>query len=179
MSTPRAPLPLDFLPQVDGFTVTSTDMRDGEPLANAQVSGVMDAGGDDVSPQLSWSGFPAGTRSFAITCHDPDAPTQSGFWHWAVANLPADVTELATGAGSPGGELPAGAVTLRADSGHAQYVGAAPPSGHGPHRYVFVVHAVDVDSLDIEPDTTPTVLGFNLFFHTLARATLIPTYEEA
>ena len=101
MSTPRAPLPLDFLPQVDGFTVTSTDMRDGEPLANAQVSGVMDAGGDDVSPQLSWSGFPAGTRSFAITCHDPDAPTQSGFWHWAVANLPADVTELATGAGSP------------------------------------------------------------------------------
>ncbi|HYN17559.1 MAG TPA: YbhB/YbcL family Raf kinase inhibitor-like protein [Actinomycetes bacterium] len=173
----RPPLPQDFLPQVDTFTVTSTDVLDGETLASAHVSGVLGSGGDDVSPQLSWSGFPAGTKSFAVTCHDPDAPTGSGFWHWAVANIPADVTELPTGAGDPGAGMPAGAVTLRADSGHAQYVGASPPEGHGPHRYVFTVHAVDVESLDVGPDATPAFLGFNLFFHTLGRATVVPIYE--
>ena len=176
----RPPLPLDFLPEVASFTVSSTDMRDGEPMDRAQVSGLLGAGGDDVSPQLSWSGFPAGTRSFAVTCHDPDAPTQSGFWHWAVANIPVGVTELATDAGAAGGAgLPAGAVPLRADSGHAQYVGAAPPAGHGPHRYVFTVHAVDADALEVGPDATPAFLGFNLFFHTLGRATVVPTYELA
>ena len=173
------PNPYDFLPQVPGFAVTSTDCTDGGTLATPHVSGVMGAGGEDRSPQLSWSGFPEGTKSFAVTVYDPDAPTASGFWHWAVANIPASVTELPSGAGdkdSP--QLPEGAVQLRNDGGFAGYVGAAPPSGHGAHRYFVVVHAVDTETLDVDADTTPAVLGFNLFFHTLGRATLVATYEE-
>jgi Raf kinase inhibitor-like YbhB/YbcL family protein len=178
-TTKRPELPYEHLPQVPTFAVTSTDITDGQPLSMAQVSGVMGAGGQDVSPQLSWSGFPAQTRSFAVTCYDPDAPTASGFWHWAVADIPASVTELPSGTGTPGSAgLPAGAVTLRNDAGMAGYVGAAPPPGHGPHRYAFVVHAVDVDKLGIDANATPAVLGFNLFSHTLARGMILATYEQ-
>ena len=177
---PTPPDPYASLPQVPSFTVTSSDVSDGGVLAMPHVSGVMGAGGEDRSPQLSWSGFPEGTKSFAVTMFDPDAPTASGFWHWAVANIPASVTELPSGAGDKDDpKLPEGAVSLRNDGGFAGYVGAAPPSGHGPHRYFVVVHAVDTEALDVTTDTTPAVLGFNLFFHTLARATLVATYEEA
>jgi len=176
---PIPPDPYDFLPAVPSFTVTSTDCGPGEVLPIPHVSGVMGAGGDDRSPQLSWSGFPDGTRGFAVTVLDPDAPTASGFWHWAVANLPATVTELPSGAGArDGAGLPDGALQLRNDAGFAGYVGAAPPAGHGTHRYFIVVHAVDTERLDVDADTTPAVLGFNLFFHTLARATMVVTYEE-
>lgn len=170
--------PYDALPAVPSFTLTSADVTDGAPLGNDQVSGVFGAGGRDVSPQLSWSGFPPETKSFAVTVYDPDAPTASGFWHWAVADIPASVTELAAGAGSEGGQLPEGAVTLRNDAGFPGFVGAAPPAGHGPHRYYIVVHAVDVDSLGVPPEATPAFLGFNLFTHTLARAILVGTYEQ-
>ena len=176
---PIPPNPYDFLPQVPSFTVTSSDCRDGEVLPTPHVSGVMGAGGEDRSPQLSWSGFPEGTRSFAVTVFDPDAPTVSGFWHWAVANIPASVTELPSGAGDPDGSgLPEGAVQLRNDAGFNGYVGAAPPAGHGRHRYFVVVHALDTERLDVGPDSPPAQLGFNLFSHTLARATLVTTYEE-
>lgn len=170
--------PYDRLPKVPSFQVTSTDVRDGQTLAKPQVSGIFGAGGEDVSPQLSWSGFPDGTRSFAVTVYDPDAPTASGFWHWAVVDIPATVTELPSGAGDETGSgLPAGAFQLRNDAGQARYVGAAPPAGHGPHRYFTVVHAVDVESLGIDAGSTPAFLGFNLFFHTLARAMIVPVYE--
>ncbi|MGW0639647.1 YbhB/YbcL family Raf kinase inhibitor-like protein [Nocardia salmonicida] len=170
--------PYDALPTVPSFTVTSADITDGRPLADDQVSGVFGAGGKDISPQLSWSGFPEGTQSFAVTVYDPDAPTASGFWHWAVADIPASVTTLDAGAGSEGGNLPAGAVSLRNDGGFPGFVGAAPPKGHGPHRYFVVVHAVDVPALEVGTDASPAYLGFNLFSHTLARATLIGTYEQ-
>jgi Raf kinase inhibitor-like YbhB/YbcL family protein len=177
--TKRPELPHEFLPEVPSFTVTSTDIVHGKPLSIPHVSGVFGAGGEDISPQLSWSGFPAETKSFAVTCFDPDAPTGSGFWHWAVADIPADVTDLPTGAGSPdSADLPAAAITLRGDAGAARYIGAAPPAGHGAHRYVFAVHAVDVDTLGIDADVTPALLGFNLFSLTLARAVIVPTYES-
>ena len=172
------PNPYEFLPDVPSFTVTSTDVADGEPLPKPQVSGIMGAGGEDVSPQLEWSGFPDDTRSFAVTIYDPCAPTASGFWHWAVANIPASVTSLPSGAGDDDGSgLPDGAVQLRNDAGGNRYIGAAPPEGHGPHRYYVVVHAVDTDALDVDASATPAFLGFNLFFHTLARAIIVPTYE--
>ena len=176
---PKPPNPYDFLPQAPSFTVTSSDVSDGDVLPTPQVSGVMGAGGEDRSPQLSWSGFPEGTRSFAVTVYDPDAPTTSGFWHWAVANIPASVTELAAGAGDRSGSgLPEGAVQLRNDAGFHGFVGAAPPAGDGPHRYFVVVHAVDTDALDVAADSPPAVLGFNLFGHTLGRATLVATYTQ-
>jgi Raf kinase inhibitor-like YbhB/YbcL family protein len=176
----RAPLPYDFLPQVPSFTVTSEDFTDGDTLAAKHTSGLMGLeGGQDVSPQLSWSGFPAGTRSFVVTCLDPDAPTGSGFWHWSAVNIPAEVTSLAQGAGAVGGaELPAGAFHVRNDAGTAGFVGAAPPEGHHAHRYLFTVHAVDVEKLDVDADTSPAVVGFNLFFHTLARAVVAPVFQR-
>ena len=177
---PTPPDPYEFLPQVPAFPVTSSDVTDGQVLSLPQVSGVMGAGGEDRSPQLSWSEFPKGTRSFAVTVYDPDAPTASGFWHWAVANIPADVTELPSGAGDKDApQLPAGAVQLRNDAGFAGYVGAAPPSGHGPHRYFVVVHALDTDDMGVPADASPAFHGFNLFGHTLARATLVVTYEQS
>ncbi|HLU55756.1 MAG TPA: YbhB/YbcL family Raf kinase inhibitor-like protein [Pseudonocardia sp.] len=171
--------PYAELPEVPSFTVTSTDIADGETLPVPQRSGIFGAGGEDRSPQLSWSGFPAETRSFVVTCYDPDAPTASGFWHWAVVDIPASVTELPSGAGDESGSgLPEGAFQLTNDAGLARYLGAAPPPGHGPHRYFFVVHAVDVESLGIPRDARPAFLGFNLFSHTLARASIVPVYEN-
>ncbi|MDH6195088.1 Raf kinase inhibitor-like YbhB/YbcL family protein [Mycobacterium frederiksbergense] len=169
--------PYADLPQLPSFTLTSESVTDGQPLANDQVSGIMGAGGSDTSPQLSWSGFPAGTKSFAVTVYDPDAPTASGFWHWAVADLPASVTELPAGAGD-GSPLPGGAVTLANDAGVKRYIGAAPPAGHGPHRYFIAVHALDVDKLDLPEGATPAYLGFNLFGHAIARAVIHGTYEQ-
>jgi len=168
----------DSLPHVPSFTVTSADVKEGEPMPTPQRSGVFGAGGEDVSPQLAWSGFPAQTKSFVVTMYDPDAPTASGFWHWAVANIPSNVTELPSGAGDKKGSgLPGGAIQLRGDGGLARYIGAAPPPGHGKHRYFITVHAVDVDSLDVGPDSSPGLLGFQLFGHTLARAQVVPWSE--
>lgn len=174
----RPPGPHDFLPQVPSFTLTSTDIADGETLPEAQRSGAFGVpGGRDVSPQLSWSGAPEETRSYAVTCYDPDAPTGSGFWHWAVANIPASVTELPTDAGAVGGAgLPDGAVMLANDAGMKGFVGAGPPPGHGEHRYYFTVHAVGVSALELPESATPAFLGFNLFSNTLARASLVAVF---
>ena len=169
--------PYDFLPKLPTFTLTSADISDGQPLKTPQVSGIMGAGGEDVSPQLSWSGFPEETRSFAVTVYDPDAPTASGFWHWAVANLPATCTELPAGVGE-GSELPGSAVTLVNDAGMRRYIGAAPPPGHGTHRYFVAVHAVKVEKLELDEDASPAYLGFNLFMNAIARAVIHGTYEQ-
>lgn len=169
--------PYDSLPKLPTFTLTSESVSDGGPLANDQVSGIMGAGGSDISPQLSWSGFPAETKSFAVTVYDPDAPTASGFWHWAVADLPATVTDLPAGAGD-GGDLPGGAVTLTNDASLRRYLGAAPPAGHGPHRYYIAVHALPVESLGLPEGATPAYLGFNLFGQAIARAVIHGTYEQ-
>src|SRR5438067_5099860 len=177
--TARPPLPYDFMPSVPSFTLTSTDVADGQQMSDAQVFDGFGMTGQNISPQLSWEGFPAETKSFAVTCYDPDAPTGSGFWHWAVFNIPVSVTELASGAGDASGSgLPESAVTLKGDGGVKQFLGAAPPPGHGPHRYYFAVHALDVDELEVGEDATPAFLGFNLFGHTLARAVITPVYEN-
>jgi Raf kinase inhibitor-like YbhB/YbcL family protein len=166
-----APDPYDILPPVPAFTLTSADVTDGRPMDELYAH--TSVGGKNLSPQLSWSGFPAETRGFVVTCFDPDAPTGSGFWHWVAVNLPASVTELDRGADP----LPEGAFTVRNDYGDTGYGGAAPPPGDRPHRYVFAVHALDVDRLEVTEGATPAYVGFNLAFHTLARATVRPTYQ--
>jgi Raf kinase inhibitor-like YbhB/YbcL family protein len=160
--------------EVPQFSLTSSVMIDGGPLAAAQYD--LDSGGENVSPDLHWSGFPEQTRSFALTVFDPDAPTGSGFWHWALFNLPADVSSLPTGAGAENSVLlPAGAVVLPNEHRQPGYLGAGPPPGTGTHRYQFVLHALDVTDLGVDPQATPAILGFNVHFHTLARAVLEAT----
>lgn len=170
--------PYQHLPKLPEIALTSTDVTNGQPLATDQVSGIMGAGGSDVSPQLSWSGFPPETKSFTVTVYDPDAPTAAGFWHWAVADIPASCTSLDSGAGDDGGPgLPAGAVQLANDASAKRFIGAAPPPGHGPHHYYIAVHAVDVESLELPENATPSFLGFNLFSHAIGRGVLVGTHE--
>ena len=178
MMADRAPLPYDFLPPVPAFAVESDDMAEGAALSNAQVYDSFGMSGDNISPGLRWSGFPAETQSFAVTCYDPDAPTGSGFWHWVAVNIPASVTELAAGAGQDDAGLPGDAFHVRSDFGTKAFGGAAPPEGDRPHRYFFAVHAVDVEALDVNGDVAPAIVGFNLAFHTLARAVITPTYAR-
>ena len=173
LERPVHPDPYSLLPVVPSFTVTSDDVTDGQPLKDDQVAEF-----GNTSPQLSWSGFPADTRSFTVTCFDPDAPTPSGFWHWVLVDLPADVTSLPTGIGSGDAELPGKAFMCRNDMGEKAFAGAAPPAGDQVHRYFFVVHAVTEDSLGVDSDATPAVVSFNLAFKTAGRAILHGTYRH-
>ncbi|WP_326696790.1 YbhB/YbcL family Raf kinase inhibitor-like protein [Streptomyces sp. NBC_01754] len=167
----KAPLPHDFHPEVPSFTVVSEDLAPGAVLADAQARS-----GGNTSPELRWEGFPAETKSFAVTCFDPDAPTGSGFWHWVLFDIPATVTGLPAGAGGgTSAGLPPGAVHARNDYGSKDFGGAAPPAGES-HRYVFTVYAVDSEKLGPDSDASPAVVGFNLRFHTLGRAQLIGEY---
>lgn len=157
--------------------LTSDDISHGTACSMRHVH--HSAGGENLSPQLSWSGFPEQTRSFAITCFDPDAPTHSGWWHWAAVNIPADVTSLPQGAGAEDGSgMPEGTVQFRTDYGTPGYQGASPPPGDHDHRYYFAVHALDVDHLDLAPDTPPAIVGFHLTAHTIARGVLVVTFAH-
>jgi Raf kinase inhibitor-like YbhB/YbcL family protein len=176
--------PFARLPVVPRFTATSTDVTDGQALPPAQLSGIFHVpGGQDLSPQLSWSGAPAGTKSYTVTMYDPDAPSGSGFWHWAVADIPASVTGLPTGAGhGADGHLPAGAFHLPNDARLARFTGGAPPPGDGRHRYVIVVQAIGIDrvgQLQVQADSTPAWLGFsiNTSGSLLGRAVITPWAE--
>ena len=171
LERPVTPNPYDLLPETAAFTVTSDDVTDGAPLKDDQVAAL-----GNTSPQLSWSGAPEGTKSYVVTCFDPDAPTPSGFWHWALVDIPADVTSLDAGAAS--GSLPGGAFHVRNDGGEAGFMGAAPPEGDQVHRYFFVVHAVKDDTLGVDADASNAVVSFNLAFKTLGRAIIHGTYQH-
>ena len=178
LERPVAQDPYEKLPVVGSFTVTSEDFADGAALAATfAYTGAAD-GAQNLSPQLSWTGAPEETKSFVVTCFDPDAPTPSGFWHWALVDLPATTTSLGQGAGVAGTAPPGGAFGVRNDWGSKDYGGCYPPDGDRPHRYYFVVHAVDVESLGVDEDASAAVVSFNLAFHTLARAQLVGTFRR-
>ena len=165
--------PYERLRPLPSFSLESTDFTHNGPLAPAQYGS--GAGGSDISPQLSWSDFPEDTVSFAVTCYDPDAPTGSGWWHWAVFNIPASVTSLEAGAGNLNKNLlPNGAITLKNTSGKRGFNGAGAPEGTGVHRYIFAVHSLP-KMLDLGPDTDIPILGFNLNFQATGRALLTGT----
>lgn len=158
------------------FEVTSSSFGADGKFDLKHVANGFGCSGGNISPQLSWKGAPEAAKSLAITMYDPDAPTGSGFWHWVVFNIPPKTTELAEGAGSEGGTLPAGAVQGRNDAGTNAYFGPCPPQGDPAHHYVITVFGVDTDALP--PDQVPSAaaLGFNLHFHTLGKASVTYTY---
>lgn len=156
--------------------LVSQDILDGEKLPARHVFNGMGYEGDNISPQLAWDDVPAGTKSFVVTCYDPDAPTGSGWWHWLVVNLPADTRELPQGAGSGLAPLPETAIQTRTDFGTGGYGGAAPPKGR-THRYIFTVHAIDVEKLDVDENASGAMVGFNINFHSLGSASITAMFS--
>ena len=172
LSRPRATPPYDILPAVPSFSLTSEDLADGERMGDRFT-----AIHENLSPGLRWSGAPAGTRSFVVSCFDPDAPTMSGWWHWTIVDLDASVTSLERGAGASDLQLDGAAFHLAGDSGDHAWFGPYPPAGDGDHRYVFTVSALDVDTLGLDDDASPAMAAFTLAPHCIARATLTATYS--
>ncbi len=159
------------------MTLTSPDIKPGGKIADEQLGNGFGCSGGNISPALSWAGAPKGAKSFAVSFYDADAPTGSGFWHWSLFDIPANVTSLPKNAGDPTANLvPAGTIQAHNDSGSQGYFGPCPPKGDKPHHYRVQVFAVDVDKLGPDDKGSPAFVGFNLHFHTLAKATLTATY---
>jgi Raf kinase inhibitor-like YbhB/YbcL family protein len=174
---PQAPDAYDLLPPVATLALHSEDIADGTVLQSEHAH--HSTGGSNRSPHLAWSGAPAGTAGYAVTCYDPDAPTGSGFWHWILIGLPADCVDLPQDAGrGDGPHLPPGAFHLRNDFGSWAHDGAAPPPGDPDHRYLYAVHALDTSQLQLTKDSPTGYGGFVLTAHTLARGVLRPTYAS-
>ncbi len=161
------------------FSLTSSRVAAGGMLAPEQVFNGFGCSGKNMSPDLSWSGAPAGTKSFAVTVYDPDAPTGSGWWHWLVFNIPSSIISLPADSGNKeSGLLPAGAVQSRTDFGQPGYGGACPPEKDGPHHYVFTVWALDVDKLPLDENSSGAMVGFFLNQHQLGKAQLTALYDR-
>jgi Raf kinase inhibitor-like YbhB/YbcL family protein len=159
------------------FTVSSKEVAAGKQIPLAQVFGGMGCTGSNVSPSLSWHGAPAGTKSFALTMYDPDAPTGSGWWHWVVYDIPGSATGLAAGAGDPAKKLlPAGTVQGNTDFGAPGYGGPCPPAGDKPHHYIFTLYALKVAKLDVPAGASAAYVGFNIHANTLAQVTFTSLY---
>jgi len=159
------------------FSLESAEIKPGAEIAEAQVFKGFGCEGSNVSPSLKWSNAPSGTRSFAVTVYDPDAPTGSGWWHWVMFNIPANVTSLPAGSGDPAaGKAPQGAVQSRTDFGKPGYGGPCPPAGDKPHRYIFTVYALKVDKLDADADASGALVGFMLNANKLGKASFTAKY---
>jgi hypothetical protein len=157
--------------QAGAFTLSSPTIKPDSFLTEEQVFNGFGCTGKNQSPELKWAAIPQGTKSFAITVYDPDAPTGSGWWHWIVYNIPANITEIAAGAGEPTGKLlPPGAVQGRTDYGTHAFGGACPPQGDKPHRYVFTVHAIKIEKIEAPPDASAALIGFMINANALGKA---------
>ena len=159
------------------FELRSTDVSDGATLTKAQVYSGFGCTGENLSPALTWIGAPAGTQSFALTLYDPDAPTGSGWWHWIVYDLPPTTTSLPRGIGQAAG-LPEGAIEARNDFGARSFGGACPPAGDKPHRYVFTIHALKVNKLDLPLDASAALVGFMINANQIGKASITARYRR-
>ena len=146
-------------------------------ISKAQEFNGFGCNGENISPELHWNHTPKGTKSFAITVYDPDAPTGSGWWHWLIVNIPANVTQIAENA-SAKHMLPKGALETITDYGMSGFGGACPPQGDKAHRYIFTVHALDVERLDVKAETNSAVVGFMINKHTIQKASLMSYYQR-
>lgn len=161
------------------FTLSSPDLKPGARIPDKQVFKGFGCEGGNVSPALEWRNAPKGTRSFALTVYDPDAPTGSGWWHWVVFNIPADVRGIASGAGTPQGDgLPTGSVQGRTDFGTTGYGGPCPPVGHGTHHYIFTLYALKTESLDLDASATAALVGYMINANKLGKASFTSIYSR-
>jgi len=176
LDRPVPPDPYSRLPKVAALELSSTSIANGTRLPEEHVFNGWGFTGGNVSPQLSWSGAPDNTKSFAVTCFDPDAPTPSGFWHWLLVGIPAETTTLEADAGTAE-NAPNGAFHVANDFGDKRYDGAAPPAGDRDHRYLFAVHALDTDDLGLDDTASAAVTAFTMGAHTLARGVISATYS--
>lgn len=159
------------------FTLKSSEI--GGQATNKQVFKGFGCSGDNISPELSWISAPEGTKSFAVTMYDRDAPTGSGFWHWVIFDIPSGVMELKSGAGDLSKNLaPAGSIQSVTDFGQPGYGGPCPPEGHGYHEYLITIYALKVDKLGLDKSATPAYVGFTLYANTLAKASLVMYYKR-
>ncbi|MDB5945860.1 MAG: YbhB/YbcL family Raf kinase inhibitor-like protein [Ramlibacter sp.] len=162
------------------FTLSSPDIPAGGSIDSRFEFDGFGCSGENRSPALTWSGQPAGTKSFAVTVYDPDAPSGSGWWHWFIIDIPAGVTGLKADAGAVGGaNLPKGARHVRIDYGVAGFGGVCPPEGDPPHRYVFTVHALGVEKLEIPGDATAALAGFMVNGNSIGKASFEAKYGRA
>lgn len=157
-----------------GFTLHSNDL--GGQLTKTQEFAGFGCDGKNISPELHWSDAPKGTKSFAVTVYDPDAPTGSGWWHWVVFNIPASTTSLPAGFGDTAQKHAINAVQSVTDYGKAGFGGACPPKGDRPHRYLFTVHALDIGHLDLDAKVSPALAGYMINANSLGKATLVSYY---
>ncbi len=162
----------------DSFTLSSTDISHGDFMKSEQEFQGFGCSGGNLSPQLSWTGAPKGTKAFAITAYDPDAPTGSGWWHWQIVNIPSNVSTLATGAGDSSKKLaPKGSLQISNDYGLAGFGGACPPEGHGAHRYQFTVHALST-KLELPENASGALAGYMINANSLASSTIEALYKR-
>ena len=171
---------ISSLAQAAGFSLMSLEIKSGGTMPKSFEFNGFGCSGENKSPALKWSGAPAGTKSYAVTVYDPDAPTGSGWWHWVVLNIPANVTELPANAGAVGGaNLPPGASNVRVDFGFAGWGGTCPPQGDKPHRYVFTVYALKTDKIDVPADASAALAGFMINANKVGKASFTAKYGRA
>ena len=161
------------------FVIASPQVTEGATLGEEQVFNGFGCSGKNISPALRWKGAPEGAKSFAVTVYDPDAPTGSGWWHWVIFNIPAGVTELKENAGNLEANLaPEGSIQSMTDFGKPGFGGPCPPEGHGPHRYIFTVHALKTEKLPLDKNAPAAMVGFYLWMNTIEKASLTAYYSR-
>ena len=163
--------------QAQTFTLKSKDVG-GQSTKKQEFNG-FGCSGENVSPQLFWENAPKGTKSFAITMYDPDAPTGSGFWHWVVFDIPSNINELVSNAGNISLNLtPKGAIQSKTSYGANGYGGPCPPEGHGIHTYIFTIHALKTDKLGLDANTNAEIVGYYLWQNTIEKASIVMYYNR-